>query len=478
MATGLEPAFASGRPLWPMAGMALADLEPDDPDLAIPHGALQNGVREAPERRFAANHNDQITHQPAEPLGPKPSKTPDLKRKWKLALLASCIFHVAAALVFIQINDEAVQVEGADFAGIASLGNASADQSEAGENSIDVTMVTMLDAVPVDTVEAEAVPVDEVVEETVTAQAVTSDVETVKPVEETPVQPIDETKAEQVQPTERVETTPVESQTAAQAERVEAEPVENMPAPAVAETVPEVLATDRAELVDDDNFVQQPAKAQAAETVEAAEAEQLESARVKPVEEAKPAQDVKPKPQAEAKAKPVERKAEPAKPAREEKKPAAEKKTAKPKKAEGRKVAEKAEEKTKKSGNRGNNQTEARRGQADGRETGDNQQASRGGSKNGKVGNAAVSNYPGKVRSKLARAARSIRAKGSGEVVVAFAVNSSGGVRSARVARSSGIASVDQAALQAVSKASPFPPIPDGAGRSTWEFSVPLAFKR
>ena len=126
MATGLEPAFASGRPVWPMAGMALASLEPDDPDLAIPHGALQNGVREAPERHFAANHNDLITHRPAEPLGPKPSKSPDLKRKWKLALLASCIFHVAAALVFIQVNDEAVQVEGADFAGIASLGRLSA----------------------------------------------------------------------------------------------------------------------------------------------------------------------------------------------------------------------------------------------------------------------------------------------------------------------------------------------------------------
>ena len=104
--------------------------------------------------------------------------------------------------------------------------------------------------------------------------------------------------------------------------------------------------------------------------------------------------------------------------------------------------------------------------------------SSRGGSKNGKVGNAAVSNYPGKVRSKLARAARSVRAKGRGEVIVAFAVSSNGNVRSARVARSSGVASVDQAALQAISKASPFPPIPDNAGRSTWEFSIPLAFKR
>ena len=75
MASALEPAFASGRPVWPLAGKALADLEPDDPDLAIPHGALQNGIREGPERYFAANHNSLVTHRPAEPLGPKPAKT-------------------------------------------------------------------------------------------------------------------------------------------------------------------------------------------------------------------------------------------------------------------------------------------------------------------------------------------------------------------------------------------------------------------
>ncbi len=82
------------------------------------------------------------------------------------------------------------------------------------------------------------------------------------------------------------------------------------------------------------------------------------------------------------------------------------------------------------------------------------------------------------MRSKLARVARSVRAKGRGEVVVAFAVGSNGNVRGARVARSSGDASVDQAALQALQKAAPFPPIPEGAGRSSWEFAVPLAFRR
>jgi protein TonB len=446
--------------------MALAEFEPDDPALAIPHGALQNGIREAPERHFAANHNSLITHRPAEPLAPKPA-TRDLS-KWKLALLASCVFHVAVALFFIQATDEAQLIEGADFSGIALLGSPE-DTVKAGEpleteDTVDVTMVTMLDAVPVETVDAEPVPAERVTEAT----------------------------AVPVQPAERAEAVTAEPQDAAPVEQAEPEAAESKPAPAVTETVPEVLATDRADLVDDDNSVQKPAETQAAEPVEAAETaktEQTEATKVETAEVAKaeptetkpvePVEESKPQPEAETKAKPVEKKTEPAKQAKEApKKPAAERKAAEKKKEEGKKVAEKADTNAKASGNRGKNQTEARRGQADGQEKGDSRQASRGGSKNGQVGNAAVSNYPGKVRSKLARASRSIRAKGRGEVVVAFAVGSNGSVRSARVARSSGVSAVDQAALQAIRKASPFPPIPQGAGRSSWEFSIPLAFMR
>jgi protein TonB len=461
MAAGLEPAFAPGRPVWPLA--ALAGLEPDDPDLEIPFGALRKGIREAPERYFVANQNGLITVKPHEPLAPEATKA-DKSRKWKLALLVSCCLHVAVALFFFQATDEAVQIEGADFAGVAVLGTASADQVQSGEISedeatVDVTMVTLLDATPVENLEAKAVPVDETVAQVETAKAVTTDVEILKPVEEMPV--------ERGQPTDRLEAATAEPQAPARSDRAEPEISESTARPAVTETVPEVLATDRADLVDDDNVVQKPAKTQAAETVETAETEPV--GRVEPVEE------VTPKPKAEAETeRPVERTAEPATPIQN--KPVAEKKTAK--KAEARKPAEKADTKQKKAGKGGQNETDARRGQADGQEKGDSRQASRGGSRNGEVGNAAVSNYPGKVRSKLARVARSVRAKGRGQVLVAFSVGSNGGVRSARVARSSGVDSVDQAALQAVRKASPFPPIPANAGRATWEFSVPLAFRR
>ena len=458
--------------MWPQAGLALAEFEPDDPALAIPHGAFQSGGREALERYIAANHNGLITHRPAKPLGPKPAKSPNLKRGWKLALLASCVFHAAIALFFMQAVDDAVLVEGADFSGITLLGSPE-DMAKAGEISeteeatVDVMMVTLLDAMPVETVAAEAVPVDDVAEATDTAEAITAESETLQPAEQV---------TETAQPL-----------TASPAEHAEPEAVESRPAPAITETAPEVLATDRAELVDDDNLVQQPAETPAADPVEAAEtakteqAEAPEAARSEPLTASKvKTEEVAKAEPTETKAKPIEKKAESAKPAKkravEEKPPAARKKAAKPKAEEGKKAVEKA--KPKKSGNQGSNDANAVRGQADGSEKGDSRQASRGGSKNGQVGNAAVSNYPGKVRSKLARAARSVRARGRGEVVVAFAVGSNGSVRSARVTRSSGVASVDKAALQAIGKASPFPPIPANAGRSTWEFSIPLAFRR
>ena len=183
---------------------------------------------------------------------PKPAKTLDLQRKWKLALLASVIFHAAVALFFMLTTDEAVLMEGAEFSGIAFLGEG-ADQVKAGdieeteEPAVDVTMVTMLEARPVETVEAETVPVEETVEATELAETVTTEVETLEPVKETPAEPVNEPKAELVQ---------------AAPNGRNCEPVESKPAPAVSETVPEVLATDRVELVEDDNVVQKPAETQ------------------------------------------------------------------------------------------------------------------------------------------------------------------------------------------------------------------------
>src|SRR5690606_6213940 len=109
--------------------------------------------------------------------------------------------------------------------------------------------------------------------------------------------------------------------------------------------------------------------------------------------------------------------------------------------------------------------------------------AARNTARNGsEAGNAAVSNYPGKIVAKLRRALRypaaAKRQRMRGEVHVAFTVAGSGSVSSVRVVRGSGFPVLDQAAAEAVRRAAPFPPIPAGAARSSWPFTVPLAFTR
>lgn len=137
----------------------------------------------------------------------------------------------------------------------------------------------------------------------------------------------------------------------------------------------------------------------------------------------------------------------------------------------------------KKSGEAGANVASQNKGQADGAE---NAQASASTGKKGalsrQAGNAAVSNYSGKVRAKLNRAFRypaAAKREGlRGTAQVRFTVSASGAVSGVRIARSAGSSVLDQAALETVHRASPFPDIPDAAGRSTWTFTIPLAFTR
>ena len=60
-------------------------------------------------------------------------------------------------------------------------------------------------------------------------------------------------------------------------------------------------------------------------------------------------------------------------------------------------------------------------------------------------------------------------------MVISFTLNANGNVLSAKVARASGTAALDKAALAAVRSASPFPPIPAGLG-STITVSAPIRF--
>ncbi|MEM9576927.1 MAG: TonB family protein [Pseudomonadota bacterium] len=104
-----------------------------------------------------------------------------------------------------------------------------------------------------------------------------------------------------------------------------------------------------------------------------------------------------------------------------------------------------------------------------GSETGSNQAAaSPQSTKTGQAaaaGNAAASNYPGRVMRCISRVGRP-RVSTRGKALVAFSVAANGRVDDVRLARSSGDARLDRAALQIISRAGPCPAPPKGARRS------------
>lgn len=240
----------------------------------------------------------------------------------------------------------------------------------------------------------------------------------------------------------------------------EAEPEEIVPEPVeVAEVPPvqsEVTAETPSDIVPTEADVILPAE----EIVEAATAQPEITATVAPAETVIPEEkpEIKPEPEKKPEAKP-EPKKEPEK--------------EKPKKKVVRKKA----------GDAGKQVETAVKGQADGVE-GAAATASTG--KKGKVaqafGNAAESNYKGKVRSRVQRYFRfprsADRAGLGGTVTVSFTVSASGGVSGIRIVKGSGSPVLDEAAINAVRKAEPFPRIPEAANRSSWLFTLPLQFAR
>ena len=117
----------------------------------------------------------------------------------------------------------------------------------------------------------------------------------------------------------------------------------------------------------------------------------------------------------------------------------------------------------------GNAERNARAGEATGRSEAVARQSGTGG-KQQAAGNAAASNYPGLVMRKLSRSGKP-RVNARGTAVIAFSIAPNGGLSSVSLARSSGTAALDRAALQLVRAAGPFPKPPAGARRS---FSVQI----
>ncbi len=80
------------------------------------------------------------------------------------------------------------------------------------------------------------------------------------------------------------------------------------------------------------------------------------------------------------------------------------------------------------------------------------------------AGNAAAANYGGIVMGHLSRIRRQ-RAPARGEATVAFHIGANGAVSRVRIARSSGHAALDAAAIAHIQRAAPFPAPPPGAQR-------------
>ncbi len=79
------------------------------------------------------------------------------------------------------------------------------------------------------------------------------------------------------------------------------------------------------------------------------------------------------------------------------------------------------------------------------------------------------------MRAKLLKAVRKPRGSDGGEARVMFTLDANGRVLSAKLSKSSGDDKLDQAAFAAVERGAPYPAIPEGAGKSTWSFTIPIA---
>lgn len=274
--------------------------------------------------------------------------------------------------------------------------------------------------------------------------AVVEPVEQPSETAEQPLRPIEQP----LMPQPAAESVPQSAETAVQPVNPD-QPTPVAASPAAEAPVAEPIAPETAEQVEETIAALVHVPVPTARPTQAAEAVQPVASEHKPVE-------------------PVKETAKPAEPPKRE-----------PLREQAERRQEKAPPKRQAAGNGGNAQADARKGEADGAERGSQAAAGRSGGSR-EAGNAAVSNYPGKVVSKLRRSLRypsaARRDRLRGEVHIAFTVSGGGGVSGARVVRSSGSPVLDQAALETVHRAAPFPPIPDG--RANWSFTVPLAFTR
>lgn len=371
--------------------------------------------------------------------------------RWLVAIAASVALHgAAAALILAGKGDDEVMVAGGAPVSVAILGNAFEDGLAAGSP------------------DSEEAALAEIAEAAEAAQ----------PVEPAAAEPEIAAEAPAIEPSaaQSTQAAPAGAQVPAPAETVTA------PSGTAIEAAPDVPASIAAvpvEAVEAEAAETQPDRAAAIAPEAPATSEDAETASVAEAVEPEPAEAVEDVPEDPLHPANVlaSLEAVPTPSARPDYQPPARQAEA-PRQERAREPRPTRREAV---GSGGNAQADTRRGSSDGQAQGSSA-ASGSGQQASAAGNAAVSNYPGQVVSRLRRALRypgeARRERLRGEVHVSFSVSANGGVASARVVRSSGHQVLDQAALETIRRAAPFPAIPTAAGRRSWDFTVPLAFSR
>jgi protein TonB len=440
-----------------LAGSAVAASGTNGFSVGLPESAFRSAggdpvrfIEFAPENE--AVDDDRLDAGPDAAAALAPHLPKHTSGRTKLALFASVALHVlAAASLVTWMQDDGALIAGGTPSEIAGIGNAATDQIASGAAvNVTITTIPIVKARPVETLEAAAEPAQPVEAVAMAEPAPETPAEATRVVETQDTEPAAATRASQifeapeaVQPLPSV--TPVEADMATSVSNAQ----EILAAATLSDSADATpIALEVTEAVPD----REPA-----ETVHAGT----------PPEKGEPqlaAHAPLPTPRPEKVAQPVEK---------------AEKRVPEPEK---KKPVHTAARTAAASGSGGRDQADAKRGVTEGRAEGRAASPSDNTQEASAAGNAAVSNYPGKVVAKLRRAlrypseARSRRL--NGVVQVRFVVGSSGDVGSVGLASSSGSPILDDAALATVNRAAPFPPIPEGAGRRSWTFTVPLAFLR
>ncbi|MGO7444487.1 TonB family protein [Rhizobium ruizarguesonis] len=362
---------------------------------------------------------------PAPPMDAAVEKQEDekkpVRRRVALTCICSLIFHATLAAVLIvafpKAPEEAVEEAGQAMS-VVMYGDFDVDQTAAGETET--------------TVQQEIIP---------------------EPVQPETIQP---TETADVQPTE---VAPVETQ----------DPIQQAPAPEVTRVSPETAAAVEPEIL----VSEVPAEESVAQPMSTVVPEQqqvpvdtvspeIQPTAVQPTEVqpatqpevAETPQEVKPVETAEVQPEP-EQPEEIVTPTPKPKVITQEK----PKPVEKKRPPQKA------AGRNGEQQQNSERGIAEGDPSAQSDRKSQAASNNNGVGTAARANYGGKVRARIRRALREPK-NVSGTAGVRLTITGSGNLVSAVIFRSSGVPEIDQAAADAVRRASPFSPPPGGISMS------------